>query len=141
MLSFLLSVFSGPLVGAVTGVINKYITAGVDREKLHAEVEQAILGTLKDISSSQADVIKQELQSESWLPRNVRAVVMLGSFLVLVFFAIFVPCTVAYFGWPAPRVGNELLGWINNLTVISVGGYVGGRTLEKIATIFVGRWK
>jgi hypothetical protein len=50
------------------------------------------------------------------------------------FYALWVPITVAYFGWPAPRIGDQLLSWIFDLLKIAMSGYVGIAALDKVLT-------
>jgi len=74
----------------------------------------------KTLLSKQAQIITAEAQGNSWLQRSWRPITML-TFLVLV-------CLDA-FGWLAFRLSDQ--AWV--LLQIGLGGYVIGRSGEKIA--------
>lgn len=141
MFSLLAKILAGPLVGSVMGVITKHYDVKMNKDVLQAEVEKAVLGAIQDVSSTQADVIKAEMQSESWLARNWRPISALCFVGIVVFYGVFTPATVAYFGWPAPRVGDPLLLSIIELVKICLGGYIGFRSLEKITDMVFNRWR
>ena len=141
MLALLLKLLSGPLVGAVMGVVNKHYDVKMNKDNIQAEIEKAVLGTIKDVTETQADVIKAEMQSDSWIARNWRPISALGFVSVVLFYGVWTPATVAYFGWPAPRIGDPLLIEIINLVKICLGGYVMGRTLEKVVETVFSRWR
>lgn len=141
MLTLLTSLFTGPLVKSVMGVFTKHLDVKMNKDVLQAEVEKAILGTITDVSKSQADIIMAETKSESWLVRNWRPISALCFVLVVLFYALWVPITVAYFGFPPPRIGDPLMLETINLVKICLGGYIGGRTLEKVAETVFNRWR
>lgn len=134
MLSLLTRLLAGPLINSVMGVINKHYDVKMNKDALQADVEKAVMGVIGDVSKSQADVIKTEMQSDSWLARNWRPMVALSSFGILCFYALFVPITVGYWGWSSPKVGDALLGWINTICLTCLGGYMGLRTVDKLIT-------
>ena len=141
MLSFLLSLLSGPLVTAVMGVINRHYDMQMNRDVLQNEIEKAILGTIKDVASTQADVIQAEMQSESWLARNWRPLSAIAFVSVVIFYSLITPVTTAWLLLPPPRIGDTLLLAVIDLVKICLGGYVLGRSLEKIAETVMSRWR
>jgi hypothetical protein len=141
MLTLLTSLLTGPLIASIMGVVGKYIDKQANKDILQAEIEKAVLGTIKDVSSTQADVIKAEMQSESWLARNWRPISALCFVAVVIFYALWVPITVAYFGWTSPRIGDPLLLETIGLVKICLGGYIGFRSLEKITETVFSRWR
>ena len=42
------------------------------------------------------------------------------------------PVMVSWMGFQPVRIGDDLLKWIMDVVVICLGGYIGGRSLEKI---------
>lgn len=141
MLSILLKLLSGPIVGAVMGVVNKHYDVKMNKDNIQADVEKAVLGVITDVATTQADVIKTEIQSEDKITRIWRPLVALSFAFVILFYALFVPVTVGYFGWPAPKIGDKLLEWVVQLCTLCLGGYVAGRSLEKIAELVFTRWR
>ena len=87
---------------------------------LQAKLQVEVLEYEKSLLSKQAQIITAEAQGNSWLQRSWRPITML-TFLVLV-------CLDA-FGWLAFRLSDQ--AWV--LLQIGLGGYVIGRSGEKIA--------
>lgn len=140
-LSFLSNILLGPVLKTVTNAYDSYLKAGVDKNKLEADVKKAVLSTLQEQTEKQADVIIAEINSKDKLVRRWRPCVALGSFFVLFFYALILPISVDWFGLPTVRTGDLILSWMHSLTTIAIGGYIGGRTLEKIAHTIVTRWR
>jgi hypothetical protein len=100
-----------------------------EEEKLNLKkeltvVENQFAGKVLDyemkLMESQASIIKAETTGHSWLQRNWRPITML-TFLVLV--------VLDSFGWLVSDLAPE--AW--TLLKIGLGGYVIGRSAEKIA--------
>jgi hypothetical protein len=123
------------------GVINRHYDMQMNRDVLQNEIEKAILGTIKDVATTQGDVIKAEMQSESWMARNWRPISALAFVSVVMFYSLVTPISVAWFGTSAPRIGDTLLVEVISLVKICLGGYVMGRSLEKIAETVMSRWR
>lgn len=89
------------------------------------EMEQA--GDLKELESA-AQIITAEAKSEHWLTANWRPITMLT----------FVALIVAHWlGWTAPGLSEEQSLALLEIVKIGLGGYVVGRSGEKIAK----QWK
>lgn len=130
----LLSVLA-PLVSPITNLIDKMHTS--DEEKL--QIEKAMLDvqanlTMKMIEyesqllEAQRSVIVAEAQGQSWMQRNWRPITML-TFLTLVVFDSF-----GVLPWRLSEQAWELLQ-------IGLGGYVIGRSAEKVAPVIAGAMK
>jgi hypothetical protein len=132
MLAFLAKLVAGPLVGKVVDLVKGYQDKKLSEAALRAEVEKAILSTFADVAKTQGSVIEAEARGESWLQRNWRPIVAVAFAFIVVFYGLITPIAVGWFGAPPVRVGDQLLGWIMEAVVICLGGYIGGRSLEKI---------
>lgn len=84
------------------------------------------LAAQTDIIKAGADIVKTEAQSQSWLARNWRPIVML-TFTGLI--------VARWFGWTAPGLSQAEAIEIWGLVKIGMGGYVIGRSGEKIAAV------
>ncbi len=117
-------------VKAVVGLVDKVTTT--DDERLAKQVQ---LDTVKnrlevnlakldaEFAQVQSKVIIAEAQSESWITRTWRPLTMLA-FVSLPFLVLF--------GLdPAPLAGVPDLVW--KIIWTGLGGYIGGRTVEKTA--------
>lgn len=87
---------------------------------LENEMSSKLLGYEQQLLTLQAQTIMSEATGDSWLQRSWRPITML-TFLVLV--------VADSFGWLPFRLANE--AWA--LLKIGLGGYVIGRSTEKIA--------
>ncbi len=132
MIGMIARLFAGPIIDAVTRVFVASQNKKATEAEMRAEVEKAIMQTIADVSHAQADVIKAEAQGESWLQRCWRPVTALAFASVILFYGIVLPIAVDWFGMPRVRVGDTLLSWIMQAVMLCLGGYIGGRTLEKI---------
>lgn len=75
------------------------------------------------------EIIKAEAQSQSWLPRNVRPLLLL-LWGVTITANIFVPIVARF--WLPGLQPLVLPDWVYKLTAIGYTGYVGFRTWEKL---------
>jgi len=139
MFGFLAKLLAGPIVGKVVDLFKVWQQGKIDEKELRSEVERAVLDTIADVSRTQADVIEAEMRGENWLQRNWRPCVAVTFAAIPVFYGIVMPIMVAWAGWAPVRVGDDLLKWIMDAVVICLGGYIGGRSLEKIVTTIVKR--
>ncbi len=71
-----------------------------------------------------ASIITAEAQGESWLQRNWRPLLMLN-FAALI--------TARWLGYGAPNLTPDLELKLLDIVQIGVGGYVIGRSVEKVA--------
>lgn len=138
MLGFLAKLFAGPLIDAVVGVFNSYQSKKITELELRSKLNDAILSTFSDVAKTQADVIKAEINGEDWLQRNWRPLVAITFATIPIFYAIILPIAVGWFHFPPVRVGDDLLSWIMDVVKICLGGYIGGRTVEKIVSTMKG---
>lgn len=137
MISILAKLLAGPLIGKVVDLVISYQGRKLSEAAVRAEVEQTILGVFAEVSKSQASIIEAEMRGEGWLQRNWRPIVAVCFAFVIAFYGIITPIMVSWFGAPPVRVGDDLLKWIMDAVVICLGGYIGGRSLEKIVTTIV----
>lgn len=101
-----------------------------DRAKLELfKMQQS--GELAEFTAS-ADIIKTEAQSESWLASSWRPITM------LVFTALIV---ARWFGWAAPNLTEAEYLKLWDIVQLGLGGYVMGRSAEKIVPSLVAALK
>ena len=115
------------IIKPVGQIIEQVHTSEEERAKLknelfvlQAQLQVEVLEYEKNLLNKQSQIITAEAQGNSWLQRSWRPITML-TFLVLV-------CLDA-FGWLAFRLSDQ--AWV--LLQIGLGGYVIGRSGEKIA--------
>ena len=121
--------FLGSIIEPVTNLIDEMHTSDEEKLqikerviKLQAEAYTQALEFEKAQMQAQADIIKAEAQGQSWIQRSWRPITML-TFLCLV--------VLDSFGLLAFRLSEE--AW--TLLQIGLGGYVVGRSVEKITPV------
>jgi|SRR6185312_8486979 len=117
------------IVGAFKVPPEKALEAQTETVRIQAELTEKLIGQVNTEIQSAADIIKAEANSQSWLPRNVRPLLLL-LWGVTITANIFIPI-VARFWFPAiqPLVVPD---WVYKLTAIGFTGYVTARTWEKV---------
>lgn len=93
-----------------------------DQAKL-ALMEMAQKGELVELTG-RAEIVKAEAASEHWLAANWRPILM------LTFGALIV---ARWFGWAAPNLTEAEYLKLWSIVEVGIGGYVVGRSVEKIA--------
>jgi hypothetical protein len=134
----LLDILKGPVKGlfdGVVGVINT-IKGGSAEEKnaatlalaqIHTEFQSKLVEADLEIAKAQRDVIVAEAQGASWLQRNWRPMMML-------FFAVLIGTVTWTGGYINGReLDPNFVMEILSIVKIGLGGYVVGRTVEKVA--------
>ncbi len=114
---------AGDLLGKIVGLFPN------PEDKLKAQaladqVQQALIDQQTKLNDAQAKIITAEAQSPSWLTSNWRPVTML-TFVVLV--------VCHWFGLNASGISEQQYLSLFDLIKIGLGGYVVGRSLEKVA--------
>jgi len=127
------------IISPIAGLIDELSTS--DEEKLNAKAKlnsitskfvNNALGYEAQIIQEQASVIRTEAQSESWLARSWRPITML----------VFVALVVMYWmGWSFDGMSEAEVLSVFNLIKIGLGGYVVGRSAEKIVPATVAALK
>lgn len=135
----LLKVF-GPLLGKIAAgpvleIIDKLVPDADLKTRLKAEIGTSLARRDIALVAARREAVSSELRSDSWMTRSWRPALMFLLMMFLLFFGLIVPLMELVAGEPLPleprldRIPDPL--W--NLLALGVGGYVGGRTVEKIA--------
>lgn len=111
------------LTDSIGNVLDNVITNDEEKSKAKNELTEIVTSKLSELAGYQRDVIVQELKG-NWLQRSWRPLVML----------IFASILVAkWFGWTDPSIDISLEIELMSLLKIGIGGYIAGRSLEKIS--------
>jgi hypothetical protein len=120
------------LLGIGAKLIDKIIPdkEAADKAKLELlKLDQE--GKLTELKA-QAQIINTEAASQHWLAANWRPLTML----------VFVALIVArWFGWAAPNLAEEEYIKLWSIVELGLGGYVIGRSVEKIIPTIAGALK
>jgi hypothetical protein len=119
--------FLGGMIKPVTDLVSEFVEdkdkanqIRAEMFKIQTDVSVKMMDYEKQLLEAQSSIIVAEAQGGSWLQRSWRPITM------LVFLALVVADS---FGWLANPLADE--AW--TLLQIGLGGYVTGRSLEKLA--------
>lgn len=124
-----------PIVDSILGIVNKFIPDKNKQQEVAAQLQEEVTKQMK----LQQDIILKEANSGSWITRNWRPVFMsLIGFMIFSHWIMYdvVPWMNITFSWNIwtlkdPGLDAEL--WTTMR--LGLGGYIGGRTIEKVTAI------
>jgi hypothetical protein len=126
---------AGLMKGPITQVLEGFIKDKATRQQLEADLKVRLTDHLAGTVALQQQVVLAEVNSEHWLTRSWRPMLMVLLMAFLVLTGLVLPVGDLILGrvipfnphWQAiPPAFWEFL-------TIGMGGYIGGRSLEKIA--------
>jgi hypothetical protein len=127
----LIAVIAKLLAGPLFDWLKARDAAQLTQATLEAEINKALIAQEAQIAEAQARIITTELTG-GWLQRHWRPIVALTAFFSYWFVIVGYPFALAWNLVPFVRFGEAGLQNLFWLTTICVGGYIGGRSLEKI---------
>lgn len=126
------------LLGSIGPVIGKVLEAVLPDPRAKAEVQKAIIKEIGATLDKQKDIIMAELQGDSWIQRNWRAVTGLSFsamvILIVLSSELLRPYIWFLFGIELPYIKPSIELW--NALFICLGGYMTLVTVEKVCQLF-----
>ena len=116
--------FTGGVVKEVGNVIDKLFTSEEERLKAKNEVFKVLQEQQLELQKLQTEIVLAEANG-NWLQRSWRPILMLAFGFIVIYVKFIAPL----FDLRIPPLENEF--W--NLLQLGIGGYVVGRSAEKIA--------
>jgi hypothetical protein len=114
-----------PVLGPIlSDVIRRVVPDGEAQAKAEAEAQLLLMQRSSQIEQAAADIVKTEAQSEHWLTATWRPIVMLTLTGMIV---------ARWMGYSAPGISEAEALKLWGIVEIGLGGYVIGRSAEKIA--------
>jgi Holin of 3TMs, for gene-transfer release len=131
----LLSLVSMLVKGPLSSIIDAYVADVELRRKLKADLEASLLDHLAKSQELQQTIVLAEIKSDQWLAANWRPILMLVLMGFLLLVGLVIPTLDWIAGHPIPYQPrwNELPSGFWDFLSVGVGGYIGGRSLEKIS--------
>lgn len=123
-MSFLSAGIGTKLIGWVFGLIDKSVEDKDKALEIKSNIQKQILEGDQAELQGAVSIITAEAAGESWLQRNWRPLMMLWFGVLLGLY---------WFGIMPPNLTQETLERLFSLLQLGIGGYIGGRSLEKIA--------
>jgi len=116
--------FSGGVIKEVGKVIDNLFTTDEERIKAKNEVFKVLQEQQLELQKLQTEIILAEANG-NWLQRSWRPILMLSFGFIVIYVKFIAPL----FSLPIPPLENEF--W--DLLQLGIGGYVVGRSVEKVA--------
>jgi hypothetical protein len=113
--------------GLLSKVVDRVIPDPVQADKIKAEMASELLRMERAELEAAASIITAEAQGESWLQRNWRPMLML-------WFAGLVGAH--WLGFTPPNLPESVVNSLLDIVQVGVGGYVVGRSGEKMLRIY-----
>lgn len=126
----------GTVAGPVMEVIDQAVTDKDQANRLKAELHSRLIDRQDAALQAQMKVILAEATGESWLQRNWRPLLMTVIVAIVANNYLLAPYLGAMFG---VGLQLELPEQLWDLMTLGVGGYIAGRSGEKIAGTLRGR--
>lgn len=128
-----------PIIDIIGKVLDKAIPDAETRERAKAEITAQLLANDKVLTEAARDVVVAEAKGESWLQRNWRPMLMVAIMGLLLWNGMVLPILSAMTGVDLAKLQawDSMPSAMWSLLQIGVGGYVIGRTGEKIADAVV----
>ena len=118
----------GSIGGKVLDIVDDVVEDKDEANRLKFEIQRQLIENKSNELEAAAKVVLTEAQG-SWLQRNWRPLLMV----------IFAGLVVAHwFGFTAPNIPESVQNSLLNIVMVGIGGYVVGRSGEKIADKFRG---
>lgn len=115
--------FGGSVVKDLLGGLDNLFTSKEEKIKAENVIKQILVQKQLELQKMQTEIIVTEAKG-NWLQRSWRPILMLAFGFIVIYVKFLAPV----FGLTIPELENEF--W--NLLQIGIGGYVIGRTGEKM---------
>lgn len=115
---------AGGLLKDATGLIDKVVTTDKERAELKNQLTSLVLSQALESDKVRSAIIEAEAKG-NWLQRSWRPILMLAFGFIILYSHFIAPA----FGLPNTELNSDFWG----LLEIGVGGYVIGRSVEKIS--------
>ena len=114
------------LVKSVGGVIDNLHTSKEEKLEAEKQIKDMIMGYEAEMQKQVTERWKVDMQSDSWLSKNIRPLVLI--FLVVsTVLMIFIDAGVIAF-----EVKDTWVDLLQLVLITVIGAYFGGRSLEKV---------
>ena len=126
MIGKIFSAGAGELIKNVGGVIDNLHTSAEEKLEAERKIKDMIMGYEAEMQKQVTERWKVDMNSDSWLSKNIRPLVLV--FLVLAtVLLIFIDAGVISF-----QVQDKWTDLLQLVLITVIGAYFGGRSLEKV---------
>ena len=120
----LLEFIKGDVIEKVGNVVDNVFTNDEEKSEAKKQLTEVVLNSLNRMAEVQGEVIKTEMQG-NWLQKSWRPLIMMAFGVILI---------CKWFGFTDANIDHELELKLMDIVQLGLGGYVVGRSAEKIAS-------
>ena len=126
ILTKLLSGGAAKLVESIGGVVDNLHTSKEEKLEAEVKIKDLVMGYEAEMQKQVTERWKMDMQSDSWLSKNIRPLVLI--FLVVsTVLLIFIDAGIIQF-----EVKSSWVDLLQLVLITVIGAYFGGRSLEKV---------
>tara|TARA_R100000654_G_scaffold68627_1_gene97710 strand:+ start:1226 stop:1621 length:396 start_codon:yes stop_codon:yes gene_type:complete len=116
----------GGIANSISNIIDKHTFSKEEKAKLEKEMTQVFINAEADMQKNVTERWVADAQSDSWLSKNVRPMVLI--FLVVSsVIMVFIDA-----GWISFEISQSNQALLTTSLTVTLGAYFGGRSFEKI---------
>lgn len=119
----ILDIFKSKAINEVGNIVDSVVTSNEEKSEAKKQLTEVVMSNLTELSKVQGEVIMTEMKG-SKLQKNWRP-------LMMITFGVILVCK--WFGWTDANIPTELELELMSIIKLGLGGYVVGRSAEKIA--------
>jgi cation transport ATPase len=126
ILAKLFGAVGGNIADKISNIIDKHTFSKVEKAQFEKEMTEVWINAESDIQKNVTERWKNDMNSDSWLSKNVRPLVLI--FLVFsTVLMVFIDAGVIEF-----EVKSSWIDLLQLVLITVIGSYFGGRSYEKI---------
>jgi hypothetical protein len=120
----------GSIAEKISGIIDKHTFSKVEKAQFEKEMEQIFIKAELDLEKEITSRHAADMQSDSWLSKNIRPLLTIFSLILYTLFAIS-DGNIGEF-----NIANQYVDLLGQIVIMSLGFYFTSRGIEKTAKIF-----
>ena len=126
MLGKLFSGGAAELIKGVGGVIDNLHTSAEEKLAAEQKIKDLVMGYEAEMQKQVTERWKMDMQSDSWLSKNIRPLVLVFLVVATVLLIFIDAGTISF------KVQDKWTDLLQLVLITVIGAYFGGRSLEKV---------
>ena len=119
----------GSIAEKISGIIDKHTFSKVERAQFEKEMEEIFIKAELDLEKEITERHKYDMQSDSWLSKNIRPLLTIFSLFLYTLFAISDGNLGGF------DIQDQYVDLLGQIVIMSLGFYFTSRGIEKTAKI------
>jgi hypothetical protein len=119
----------GSIAEKISGIIDKHTFSKVEKAQFEKEMEEIFIKAELDLEKEITNRHAADMQSDSWLSKNIRPMLTIFSLVLYTLFAL-IDGNIGEF-----NIANQYVDLLGQIVIMSLGFYFTSRGIEKTAKI------